>query len=128
MIVIMVALLQCQFFGLRTGINRPKYGVLPPKTTGNETWERMFRIHQNTVEQMVIFVPALLGFAYYVSHLWAVVLGVLFIIFRQVFSITYMKDPTKRLFPPSFLVNVVLAIGAIIGIVVDMVKSGNFGL
>ncbi len=121
-VIIMVALVQFQFFGLRTGIARPKYGVLPPKTTGHETWERLFRVHQNTMEQVVVFIPALLGFTYYVSHIWAYVLGVCFIVFRQIYSITYIKNPTKRIFPPSFGVNMVLIFGTIIGVVLQLTR------
>ncbi len=122
-VVVFLALLQYQFFGLRTGISRPKYGVLPPKVTGNETWERMFRVHQNTMEQLVVFIPSMLIFSYYVSHMWAVILGVLFIIFRQIYSHLYIKNPPKRMFPPSFFVNMILVVGSLIGVIMQIVHS-----
>ena len=121
-VIVLIALIQFQFFGLRAGFSRPKYGVLPPKTTGNETWERIFRVHQNTMEQLVVFIPALLGFSYYVSHLWAMVLGVCFIIFRQIYSYTYIKNPPKRIFPPSFAVNMILIFGTLIGLAIQIIR------
>ena len=125
LIVILVALIQYSFFGLRTGVARPKYGVLPPKVTGNETWERIFRVHQNTLEQLVVFVPAMLTFSHYVSPRWAVALGILFIIFRQIYSYLYIKNPPQRMFPPSFFINIILVIGSLMGIVVQLVGTSG---
>lgn len=121
-IVIMLALIQYQLFGLRTGIARPKYNVPAPKTTGNETWERLFRVHQNTMEQLVVFVPAMLTFTHYVSQGGAVVLGICFILARQYYSISYINNPPTRRFPPSFFINGILVIGTISGIVVQLVR------
>lgn len=120
-IVIIAALIQYQWFGLRTGISRPKYNVQPPKTTGDETWERIFRVHQNTMEQLVVFIPAMLGFSYYVSQMWAVVLGIAFIFFRQYYSHMYIKNPPDRKFPLSFFINNILVLGSLIAIVLRLV-------
>lgn len=122
-IIIALALIQYQWFGLRTGISRPKYNVQPPKTTGDETWERIFRVHQNTMEQLVVFIPCMLAFTYYVSQMWAIVLGVLFIVFRQYYSYMYIKNPPDRKFPLSFFVNVILIIGSLVGAIMHLVKA-----
>lgn len=58
-LVTILAIIINQFFMFRTGLNRLKFKVNAPKTIGNETWERYFRVHANTVEQMVMFIPAL---------------------------------------------------------------------
>jgi glutathione S-transferase len=110
-------------FGFRTGFSRGKYGIPAPKTVGNETWERIYRVHQNTMEQLVVFIPALLCFAYYVSGKWAIPLGLAFLVFRQLYSVMYIKDPTRRMFPLTFLVNVILVIGSLIGIILDLVRT-----
>ena len=122
-IIIMIALLQYSFFGIRTGLARPKYGILPPKVTGNETWERLFRVHQNTLEQLVVFIPAILAFSHYVSPQWAAGLGVLFIIARQIYSYSYIKNPPKRIFPPSFFINVILVIGSLVGVMKQLLST-----
>ena len=122
-IIIGLALVQYLLFGLRAGVARPKYNVHPPKTSGDETWERIFRVHQNTMEQLVTFIPAILGFSHYVSSTWAVVLGVLFILARQYYSMMYIKDPPNRKFPPSFFINVILVLGTMIGVVIQLVKT-----
>ena len=123
LLIILLAMLQYLAFSFRTGTSRPKYGVLPPKMTGNETWERISRVHQNTLEQIVVFIPALLLFSYYVSPRWALLPGVAYLVARQVYSHQYINNPPKRLFPPTFLVNVILVLGGIIGIIISLVKA-----
>src|ERR1700731_649433 len=100
-IIILIALLQYLFFALRTGVSRPKYGIQPPKTVGNDTWERIYRVHQNTLEQIVVFIPALLLFSNYVSATWAILPGVAYLIARQIYSYRYIKNPPGRMFPPT---------------------------
>ena len=123
LLIILLALLQYLAFSLRTGTSRPKYGVLPPKMTGNETWERISRVHQNTLEQIVVFIPALLLFSYYVSPKWALLPGICYLIARQIYSYRYIKSPATRMFPPTFFINVILVVGGIIGIIVSLAKA-----
>ena len=122
LIIIMLALIQYLLFGLRTGVARPKFGVEPPKMTGHETWERYSRVHLNTLEQLIAFIPGLLTFSYYVSPKWAILPGVAFLIARQIYSIRYIKDPKGRGFPPTFFINVILVLGSLIGIVMSLMK------
>ena len=119
-IVAMVALLEYFFFGVKVGQARGKYGVAAPATTGNEIFERYFRVHMNTLEQLVIFLPALYGFAAFVSPIWAAVAGLVFVIGRALYYNGYIADPAKRGTGAgvTFLVNAVLVIGTIVGAVV----------
>lgn len=116
-IVVMLALVQYLWFTLRVGAGRPKYGVEAPHTSGNETWERMFRVQQNTLEQLVVFIPAVLMFGAFVSVRWALLPGLLFLVGRQLYSYEYIKRPASR--GPgmglTLLANVALVIGAGIG-------------
>jgi len=121
-LVILLALVQYLAFTFRTGSARGKYGVEAPKTQGNEIWERIFRVQQNTLEQLILFIPGMLAFAHYVSVRWALLPGVLFLVGRQLFSYLYVTDPKKR--SPgvalSFLANVVLVAGALIGVLLQL--------
>lgn len=116
-IVAMVALLEYFFFGLKVGQARGKYGIAAPATAGNEMFERYFRVHMNTLEQLVVFLPALYGFAAFVSPLWAALAGVVFVVGRGLYYVSYVADPAKR--GPgaavTFLANAVLVLGTIIG-------------
>jgi glutathione S-transferase len=68
------------------GLARAKHGIKAPTTTGNLDFERVFRAHQNTLEQSMMFLPALwlagtysnpqiasyLGYAWVIGRLWYV--------------------------------------------------------
>ena len=116
--IILIALLQFIFFTGRTGFSRNKYDIQAPKTVGNDNWERIFRVQQNTLEQLVIFIPSMIIFSLYLSPTWVILPGVLFIIGRQIFSRLYIQNPQSR--GPgmivSFLSNIILVVGSLIGV------------
>ena len=115
--VVILAVLQFFWFGILVGRARTRYQVPPPATTGNEIFERYFRVQQNTLEQLVIFIPSIWTFANYVSATWAAVLGVVFVVGRQLYQLGYVADPKKRFagFGLSALPNLLLALGALAG-------------
>ena len=84
-IIILVALMQFTFFTIRTGLARITYGVKAPSTAGHETWERLYRIQQNTMEQLIVFIPGMVIFAMYVSETWALLPGIVFIVLSLVY-------------------------------------------
>ncbi len=116
-IVTALALLQFIVFGFRVGGARGKYGVKAPATTGNELFERYFRVQQNTLEQLVAFIPGLYLFAHYFNPLWAAAIGVIYLIGREIYASSYVKDPAKRSagFGLSFLPTLILIAGGLIG-------------
>lgn len=95
-IVTVLALLQFVWLALQVAKARGRYGVAAPATTGHEVFERHFRIHMNTQEQLVQFLPTLWIFAVYISSLWAAALGVVFVIGRVVYAASYVRDPKTR--------------------------------
>jgi len=116
-IVTVLAILQFIVFGFQVAGARGKYGVKAPATTGNEIFERLFRIQQNTLEQLVGFIPGIYLFSRYFNPLWAAALGVVYLAGRQIYAASYAKDPSKRSlgFGLSFLPMVALLIGGLIG-------------
>ena len=121
-LVAMLALLQFMFFGIKVGQARGKYGIKAPATTGNEVFERYFRVHQNTLEQLIVFMPALVAFANLISPLWAAIVGVVYLVGRFLYFTGYVADPEKRGVGTmiTMLANIVLVIGAIVGAVILM--------
>lgn len=121
-LIIMIALLQYIIFTGQVGFTREKYGVSAPKTTGDETWERYFRVQQNTLEQLIIFIPAMLAFATYVSEMWVLIPGITFIVGRQLYAQLYVKNPASRAIGMilSFFSNIALVIGSLISLIMMM--------
>lgn len=122
-IVTALALLQFVVFGFKVGRARGRYGVKAPATTGNEIFERSFRVQQNTLEQLIVFLPGLYLFSHYYSPPVAAVLGVIYLIGREVYAITYVKEPAKREigYGLTFLPTVILVLGGLFGAVRQLI-------
>lgn len=123
-IVILLALLEYQVLAGLVGRARSQYGVKAPAITGHPQFERIFRVHQNTLESLVVFVPAVWIFGQYVSVLWATVLGVLFIVSRVVYAVGYVRAAEKRGLGAglSGLSLAVLVLGGLIGLGLSLVQ------
>lgn len=120
-----LALLQFFAFATAVGIAREKYNVAAPATTGNEVFERYFRVQMNTLELLVMFVPAIWMFGFYVNANIAAGLGALYIIGRVIYFFSYVKDPKKRSlgFGLSAGPVAVLVIGALVGAAAGVIHS-----
>ena len=118
-IVTALAVLQFIVFGFRVGGARGRYGIKAPATTGNEIFERHFRVQQNTLEQLIVFLPGIYLFAHYFSPRVAAALGVVYLIGRELYAFTYVKDPANRSvgYGMTFLPMVILVVGGLIGAV-----------
>ncbi len=116
-LVIALALLEYFVFGFLVGRARGTYNVPAPAISGNPIFERYFRAHQNTLEQLVIFVPCMLIFSHVVSARVAAGLGVVFIVGRALYMHGYVAEAGKR--GPGFLISalaqVTLLLGSVIG-------------
>ena len=104
-IVTFLVLAQFVFFGVQVGAMRGRHGVKAPATTGHEEFERMNRVHLNTMEQLVVFLPALWIHGQYANPLWGAALGAVFIIGRFLYRAEYLKDPGSR--SPGFTMTIV---------------------
>lgn len=122
-IVMAAALVQYFVFAYHVSLARLKYGVLAPATTGHPEFERTFRIHQNTLEQLIVFIPALWMFGVYVHALAAAVIGLFFPIGREVYRRSYQSDPSKRAFGAALggAASMVLLVGGVMGAVISWV-------
>lgn len=115
--VIALALLEYFAFGLLVGRARGTHNVAAPATSGHPVFDRTFRVHQNTLEQLMILVPCMWLFGKFVSAPIAAGLGVVFVIGRALYFRGYVADATKR--GTGFLIGaiaqIVLLLGALIG-------------
>ena len=122
-LVITIALLEYMVFTGYVGWARGKFGVNAPAVSGNADFERYYRVQMNTLEQPMVFIPAILLFANYGNATWAAAVGVLFVVGRPLYFLGYVKDPAKR--GPGFLLgfaaNVILVIGSLVAIIGNLV-------
>jgi glutathione S-transferase len=124
-LVTVLAILFYFYTGNQVSAARRKYGVPVPAISGNPDFERVFRVQANTLEWMPIFLPLLWLFAYYVSDVWAAVLGLIWIGGRIFYMVSYSQAANKR--GPGFGIQaaacVALLIGAVIGIISSLVHG-----
>lgn len=122
-IVIAVALIEYAVFGMLVGKARGQYGIDAPAITGDPVFERYYRVQQNTLELLVLFVPGMLMFAEYVSANVAAGLGIIFIVGRYLYLKAYVADPKSRSlgFALSFVPALILLVGGLVGALGELV-------
>lgn len=107
------------------GVARGRYNVPPPATSGHPDFERYYRVQQNTLEQLALFLPALWLFAAYVSPEWAGILGAVWLVGRVLYARGYYAATSKRV--PGFIIGIasssVLLLGAIVAIMSRLISQ-----
>ena len=121
--VIVLALLEYFFFVAMVGAARDKYSINASATTGDPNFERIFRVQQNTLEQLVIFIPAIYLFGLYVHATAGAAIGLLFLIGRSIYYKAYITDPATRTIGMVCGVAsyAILLLGALIGIILEII-------
>jgi glutathione S-transferase len=121
-LVMLLALVEYFGFALAVGRARYRFGVKAPATTGNIDFERYYRAQMNTLEQLIIFIPALWSFAIFISIMWAAVLGAIFIVGRLLYFTGYVKAADKRSagFGLATFAQLFLMIGGIVGAILAL--------
>lgn len=118
-IIAMLALIEYFYFGVEVGRARVRSGLEAPAVTGDPAFERTFRAHQNTLEQLIVFLPALYAAGYFANELLAVAAGVAFLVGRAIYFRSYTAAAEKRGagFGITALANLVLVLAGLIGAV-----------
>jgi len=119
------------YMGLQVGMARSRYDVKAPATHGHPEFERYFRVHMNTLEWLVIFLPCLWMAAFFTTD-WGpiasavvTVLGVVWIIGRFIYMQAYVKDPATRSrgFAIQALATLLLFVAALAAAVINIVTQ-----
>jgi uncharacterized membrane protein YecN with MAPEG domain len=107
---------------INVGRARVKYKVMPPQMTGDQNFERVVRVQQNTVEQLLLFLPALWLFSLFVSPVWAAIIGGVWIVGRVLFAWGYYQAAEKRTagFGLSSLATIALLGGSLVAIALQL--------
>ena len=118
-LVILLALVEYMVFGFLVGGARARYKISAPATTGHPDFERTFRVHYNTLEMLVVFIPAIWLFGMYLNPRWGAIIGAVFLVGRATYAVGYIRAPEKREIGAllSFLSLAVLLCGALFGVI-----------
>ncbi|PWT86330.1 MAG: MAPEG family protein [Proteobacteria bacterium] len=116
-LVATLVLLQLLVFCALVGRARVKYGVKAPAVTGHEMFERAYRVQMNTVELIVLLLPAMYLAAKYWPPAFAAAAGAVYFVGRLLYWRAYMSAPERREFAfrlsvaPVFVLLVAVLIG-----------------
>lgn len=116
-----VLLIQYQVFGMLVGKARGTYNVPAPETSGDPIFNRYYRVHQNTLEQLVIFIPAMFMYALFGDPNYAAGAGLVFFIGRILYLRSYIADPGSRTI--GFLTGFAATAFVLIGSIVVAIRS-----
>ncbi len=124
-LIMVLAVIEVLVLGVLVGRGRDQYGVRAPATSGHPKWERLNRAHQNSLEQLVLFIPLFFAYCFNTGLQTGIVLGIVYLIARIIYAVGYVREAERRSTGAflTFAVQVWLAVGAIIGLVVKIVRS-----
>jgi len=117
-LVTLIAIAFYFFLATRVAAGHVKFNVKLPAMTGHPDFERVARVHMNTLEWMPIFLITLWLCAFYLSDIGAAALGLVWIAGRALYYVGYAQAVEKRL--PGFFVQssacILLFVGALVGV------------
>jgi len=118
-LVTLITLLVYFYITLRVGAARSNFKIEAPSVVGPDEFNRTFRAQQNTLEQIVLYLPALWLFAFAWGDMPGSIVGVLWPIGRMLYAIGYSSAPEKRAlgFVIGILTTIALWLGAMIGLI-----------
>jgi glutathione S-transferase len=112
-LITLLAALTYAFISTQVSRARVKYGVKLPATTGDPDFERIHRVHMNTLEWLPIFLPSLWLFAIYISDAGAAGAGLVWIIGRILYMIGYSRSVPQR--GPGFAIQTIATAVLLLG-------------
>jgi glutathione S-transferase len=126
-VVTLASLLVYFWTCMRVATARARNKIVAPAVTGHPEFERAYRVQINTLEWLPLYLPSLWLFAYYLSATVAAAVGLLWILGRILYALSYVKDPTQRAlgFGLQALATAVLFIGSLGKAVVLLAMHGS---
>lgn len=105
-----------------TGWARGKYKIQAPAVSGHPVFERTYRVQMNTLEGLILFLPALWILAYYSSDKIAASLGLIWVIGRIFYTLGYINEAKKRALGAaiSILTQNIILIAAIVSFIMSL--------
>jgi uncharacterized MAPEG superfamily protein len=117
-LVMLLAVIQLIAFGLIAGRSRSRFGIPAPAMTGNETFERYQRAHQNTIEMIIPFLTAIWVASIYWSPWLVAAIGAVYLVGRVIYFRAYTAGKPRTLgFGLSLLPTAVLILMSFLSII-----------
>jgi uncharacterized membrane protein YecN with MAPEG domain len=118
----LAALLVYTWAMIGVGRARARTGIKVPATTGNADFERAFRTHQNTMEQLVSFLPLVWIVAMIFGDIWGGVYAAVWVAGRIHYVIGYTAATEKRLtgFIIAGLATLAALVASLVSVVIDL--------
>ncbi len=104
-IVTLLALMVYLWTGMRVARARHTYEVRAPAVTGPVEFERAYRVQMNTLEWLPVFLISMWLFGWYWNGKVAAAIGLIWILARIQYAVSYTRDPAKR--GPGFMVQAI---------------------
>ena len=103
------------YFGLGgvVGKARATWQVPAPASSGHPEFDKRNRVHINTLEQLVIFLPAIFLASPVLGDAITALIGVIWSVGRIVYARGYYADPAKR--GPGFMISLLATLVLIVG-------------
>jgi len=126
-LVTIISLVVTLVFGARVGMMRARFDIEAPSLTGSSQFERAFRVHMNTVEQLVLFIPVLWLSTNVLGDLLAAGIGSVWVVGRVIYADAYLRNPASR--RPGMIITLMstgfLMLATLWGIFSDVLGLGN---
>ena len=118
-IITVLAVALTVILAVRVSLFRAKFKIDAPAQTGNPVLERAVRIHGNTVEAMVVFLPMLWLGAMLYSETIAFYLGIGWLVGRLAYAVGFTMDAKKRV--QGFAISALCVLGLLIITIMGLV-------
>lgn len=125
-LVTILSLIVYFYMAMQVGKARAKHNTPAPAMTGPDEFMRALRVHENTMEGLILFLPVLWLFALSGHDLWAACVGIFFPIGRVLYAKGYYEAANKRStgFTIGLAAIAVLTIGSAIQLIMQVITFG----
>lgn len=95
-LAVVLALIVYLVLGTLVGAARGKWNVPAPLSSGHPEFDKRYRVHMNTLEQLALFLPAVLLAAPVLGDAMTAGIGLVWSLGRILYARAYFVDPAKR--------------------------------
>ena len=92
----LLVLLHYVILGMLVSRARGRHGVMAPTVTGHPAFERIYRVHLNTLEQLPVILPLMWLGAANIGDAWGALGGLAWVAGRVIYVRAYLADPARR--------------------------------